>query len=30
VLDLDFGNSAIIGNRAFHSQPQAVLNRPQG
>ncbi|HWA11935.1 MAG TPA: beta-N-acetylhexosaminidase [Burkholderiales bacterium] len=24
VLDLDFGNSAIIGNRAFHSQPQAV------
>jgi beta-N-acetylhexosaminidase len=24
VLDLDFGSSAIIGNRAFHSQPQAV------
>ena len=24
VLDLDFGNSAVIGNRAFHSQPQAV------
>ena len=24
VLDLDFGNSAVIGDRAFHSQPQAV------
>jgi beta-N-acetylhexosaminidase len=24
VLDLDFGNSAIIGDRAFHSHPQAV------
>jgi beta-N-acetylhexosaminidase len=24
VLDLDFGHSAVIGNRAFHSQPQAV------
>jgi beta-N-acetylhexosaminidase len=24
VLDLDFGSSAVIGNRAFHSQPQAV------
>ena len=24
VLDLDFGNSAVIGNRAFHSDPQAV------
>ena len=24
VLDLDFGNSAVIGNRAFHSQPQVV------
>lgn len=25
VLDLDFGNSAVIGDRAFHSQPQAVV-----
>ena len=25
VLDLDFGNSAVIGDRAFHSQPQAVI-----
>jgi beta-N-acetylhexosaminidase len=25
VLDLDFGNSTVIGNRAFHSQPQAVI-----
>lgn len=25
VLDLDFGNSAVIGNRAFHSKPQAVI-----
>ena len=25
VLDLDFGNSAVIGNRAFHSQPDAVI-----
>ena len=25
VLDLDFGNSAIIGNRAFHSRPDAVI-----
>ncbi|MEO8158347.1 MAG: beta-N-acetylhexosaminidase [Betaproteobacteria bacterium] len=25
VLDLDFGNSAVIGNRAFHSQPEAVI-----
>lgn len=24
VLDLDFGNSAIIGDRAFHSSPEAV------
>lgn len=24
VLDLDFGNSAVIGDRAFHAQPQAV------
>ncbi|MDF0606533.1 beta-N-acetylhexosaminidase [Neisseriaceae bacterium TC5R-5] len=24
VLDLDWGRSAIIGNRAFHRQPQAV------
>ena len=24
VLDLDFGNSAVIGDRSFHSQPQAV------
>jgi beta-N-acetylhexosaminidase len=24
VLDLDFGNSAVIGDRAFHSQPRAV------
>ena len=24
VLDLDFGNSAVIGNRAFHAQPQVV------
>lgn len=24
VLDLDFGNSAVIGDRAFHSQPHAV------
>lgn len=24
VLDLDYGNSAVIGNRAFHSDPQAV------
>ena len=26
VLDLDFGNSAVIGDRAFHSQPQAVID----
>ena len=26
VLDLDFGNSAVIGNRAFHSQPEAVID----
>ena len=25
VLDLDFGNSAVIGDRAFHSQPEAVI-----
>ncbi|MEO8163860.1 MAG: beta-N-acetylhexosaminidase [Betaproteobacteria bacterium] len=25
VLDLDFGNSSVIGDRAFHSQPQAVI-----
>ena len=25
VLDLDFGNSAVIGDRAFHSQPNAVI-----
>lgn len=25
VLDLDFGNSAVIGDRAFHSQPDAVI-----
>lgn len=24
VLDLDWGNSAVIGSRAFHRQPQAV------
>jgi len=24
VLDLDFGTSAVIGNRAFHANPQAV------
>jgi beta-N-acetylhexosaminidase len=24
VLDLDFGNSSVIGDRAFHSEPQAV------
>jgi beta-N-acetylhexosaminidase len=24
VLDLDFGSSAVIGNRAFHGDPQAV------
>ena len=24
VLDLDFGSSAVIGNRAFHGNPQAV------
>src|SRR3954451_18959380 len=24
VLDLDFGNSTVIGDRAFHAQPQAV------
>ena len=30
VLDLDFGNSAIIGNRAFHSQPQAVSELAAG
>jgi beta-N-acetylhexosaminidase len=24
VLDLDFGNSMVIGDRAFHSQPEAV------
>lgn len=24
VLDLDFGNSAVIGDRAFHSRPEAV------
>jgi beta-N-acetylhexosaminidase len=26
VLDLDFGNSAVIGNRAFHSEPRAVTD----
>ena len=25
VLDLDFGNSAVIGDRAFHSHPRAVI-----
>ena len=30
VLDLDFGNSAVIGNRAFHSQPQAVAELALG
>lgn len=30
VLDLDFGNSAVIGNRAFHSQPQAVCELAVG
>lgn len=30
VLDLDFGNSAVIGNRAFHSQPQAVSELAMG
>ena len=25
VLDLDFGNSAVIGDRAFHPQPKAVI-----
>ena len=25
VLDLDFGNSAVIGDRAFHSLPGAVI-----
>ena len=25
VLDLDFGNSAVIGNRAFHATPEAVI-----
>jgi beta-N-acetylhexosaminidase len=25
VLDLDFGNSAVIGDRAFHSRPEAVI-----
>ncbi len=24
VLDVDFGSSAVIGDRAFHSEPQAV------
>ena len=24
VLDLDFGNSAVIGDRAFHAEPHAV------
>jgi len=24
VLDLDFGNSAVIGDRAFHARPEAV------
>jgi len=26
VLDLDFGYSSVIGNRAFHSQPKAVID----
>ena len=30
VLDLDFGNSTIIGDRAFHSQPQAVSELAAG
>lgn len=25
VLDLDFGNSAVIGDRAFHSHPHVVI-----
>ena len=25
VLDLDYGNSSVIGDRAFHCQPQAVV-----
>lgn len=24
VLDVDFGNSSVIGDRAFHSQPEAI------
>ncbi|MBE8189637.1 MAG: beta-N-acetylhexosaminidase [Candidatus Thioglobus sp.] len=25
VLDLDYGNSEVIGDRAFHSQPEAII-----
>jgi beta-N-acetylhexosaminidase len=30
VLDLDWGRSGVIGNRAFHSHPQAVIDLAGG
>jgi beta-N-acetylhexosaminidase len=24
VLDVDYGQSSVIGDRAFHSEPQAI------
>ncbi len=29
VLDIDYGNSSIIGDRAFHAEPQAVAELAQ-
>lgn len=29
VLDIDYGNSSIIGDRAFHAEPQAVVDLAQ-
>lgn len=30
VLDMDYGNSSVIGDRAFHQQPQAIAELAHG